>query len=317
MKQLCKRRRRCVAAGGSFRELGDQSGEKHLCSSRGSAAGGRRERDAAAQEVLSARAPAAPAICRRPCDCRRTNAAQRRGRRTTTRRADSEPMAEGDEGASSVVPRRPDAPDACCTPLLRKQRHVAAARLLVRRRRLHVDEPQLGSQGPACSPSKAAPARRPAFKTWPVSPALVRSSRSTSCGSTARSPAPTALARVTLGRFLFRDVSNRDHTAEVTYLRRRQAGSKSRSSHRDTPTHRRRPAGTDPGQRLHRPRQPVVRRRRRMASTTKPSSNSIEGNYVVKSRMGRDQMVLQPGRRMGARRPTPRRPTRSWPACGT
>jgi hypothetical protein len=99
-------------------------------------------------------------------------------------------------------------------------------------------------------------------------------------------PGADGLARVTLGRLLFRDERNRDHTAEVTYF---GGGEWSQANSIE--------AATDAGiqiidfvDRVN----PSFDGADSMGFAYDTRMNSIEGNYLVKQRMARDQMVLQP-----------------------
>ncbi|HYO26434.1 MAG TPA: BBP7 family outer membrane beta-barrel protein [Lacipirellulaceae bacterium] len=99
-------------------------------------------------------------------------------------------------------------------------------------------------------------------------------------------PGADGMARVTLGRFLFRDERNRDHTAQVTYF---GGGSWKQESSVQSST-----AGglqvTDFIDRVN----PSFDGAESMAFDYETGFDSIETNYVVKGRLGRDQMVLQP-----------------------
>ena len=99
-------------------------------------------------------------------------------------------------------------------------------------------------------------------------------------------PGAEGVGRLTLGRFLFRDASNRDHSTEISWT---GGGEWSQSSSLD--------AATTPGLEI-----PVYIDRvnrsfsgaRSMNFSYDSEMNTAEWNYVVKQRMRRDQMVMEP-----------------------
>lgn len=99
-------------------------------------------------------------------------------------------------------------------------------------------------------------------------------------------PGAEGVGRLTLGRFLFRDSSNRDHSTELSWT---GGGEWSQSGSLD--------AATAPGLEI-----PVYIDRvnasfsgaRSMNFSYDSEMNTAEWNYVVKQRMKRDQMVMEP-----------------------
>jgi hypothetical protein len=99
-------------------------------------------------------------------------------------------------------------------------------------------------------------------------------------------PGGEGVGRLTLGRFLFRDASNRDHSMEASWL---GGGEWSQTGSLD--------AATNVGLEI-----PVYIDRvnrsfngaRSMAFGYDSELNTVEANYVVKQRMHRDQMVMEP-----------------------
>lgn len=101
-------------------------------------------------------------------------------------------------------------------------------------------------------------------------------------------PGASASVRLTLGRFLFRDIRNRDHTLEFT------AFGGGESSQDDTMT------SSTGGQTLFVPTgisdfNPAFDGADSMAVNYDSRFSSFELNYRVKERMGRDRMMLTPG----------------------
>jgi hypothetical protein len=111
-------------------------------------------------------------------------------------------------------------------------------------------------------------------------------------------PGGEGLARVKIGRFLFRDFSNRDHTAEFSfYGGARWAQEASLEAIDDTPDppSAGNPLGTGIQVNNFIDREaPSFDGADSLAFEYETEMNSIEGNYVVKSRMSRDQMQLRP-----------------------
>lgn len=99
-------------------------------------------------------------------------------------------------------------------------------------------------------------------------------------------PGADGLARVKLGRFLFRDSFNRDHMTELAFY---GGGDwmQSTSLEASTPNGLEIPAYID---RVN----PSFDGARRLAFDYQSEMNSGEWNYLVRQRMSRDQMVLQP-----------------------
>jgi hypothetical protein len=99
-------------------------------------------------------------------------------------------------------------------------------------------------------------------------------------------PGADGMARVTLGRFLFRDSRNRDHNLQLTYW---GGGNWKQNSSIES-------AGTGGIQvndfidRIN----PSFDGAGSMGFDYEAGLDSIETNYILKARMGRDQMVLQP-----------------------
>ncbi len=99
-------------------------------------------------------------------------------------------------------------------------------------------------------------------------------------------PGADGLARVSLGRFLFRDGSNRDHVAQFTFY---GGGQWKQSSSLDAAT----ATGLQVNDYIDRVN-PSWDGARNISFNYDTGYDSGEINYLVKSRMGRDQMVLQP-----------------------
>lgn len=99
-------------------------------------------------------------------------------------------------------------------------------------------------------------------------------------------PGADGMARVTLGRFLFRDEDNRDHNAQFTYT---GGGSWKQSSRIEASTN----VGIVVNDFIDRVN-PSFDGAQSMGFAYDTGFDSVEANYVVKSRMGRDQMQLQP-----------------------
>jgi hypothetical protein len=99
-------------------------------------------------------------------------------------------------------------------------------------------------------------------------------------------PGADGMARVTLGRFLFRDERNRDHNLQATYF---GGGSwKSNSAIQASSAE-----GLNVNDFIDRIN-PSFDGAESMAFDYETGLDSFETNYIVKSRLGRDQMVLQP-----------------------
>lgn len=99
-------------------------------------------------------------------------------------------------------------------------------------------------------------------------------------------PGADGLARVTLGRFLFRDGSNRDHNAQFTYYGGGQWKQKSSIEAASA-------TGIQVNDFIDRVN-PSFDGAQQLGFGYETGYDSVEANYVVKTRMGRDQMVLQP-----------------------
>ena len=99
-------------------------------------------------------------------------------------------------------------------------------------------------------------------------------------------PGADGMARVSLGRFLFRDARNRDHNVQVTFL---GGGQWKQDSSIEAST----PDGINVNDFIDRVN-PSFDGARSMGFNYETGFDSIETNYVVKARMGRDQMVLKP-----------------------
>jgi hypothetical protein len=99
-------------------------------------------------------------------------------------------------------------------------------------------------------------------------------------------PGADGLARVTLGRFLFRDGHNRDHNAQFSYY---GGGQWKQSSSIEAAT----ATGIQVNDFIDRVN-PSFDGAQSMGFGYDTGYDSVEANYVVKSRLGRDQMVLQP-----------------------
>lgn len=99
-------------------------------------------------------------------------------------------------------------------------------------------------------------------------------------------PGANGMARVTLGRFLFRDGMNRDHNLQVTYY---GAGDWKQNSTIEAATTN----GIQVNDFIDRVN-PSFDGAKSMNFTYETGLDSIETDYVVKARMGKDQMVLQP-----------------------
>jgi hypothetical protein len=99
-------------------------------------------------------------------------------------------------------------------------------------------------------------------------------------------PGADGMARVSLGRFLFRDAGNRDHNVQVTFL---GGGQWKQNSAIEAST----ADGINVNDFIDRVN-PSFDGARSMGFDYETGFDSIETNYVVKARMGRDQMVLKP-----------------------
>ncbi|HMP07063.1 MAG TPA: BBP7 family outer membrane beta-barrel protein [Lacipirellulaceae bacterium] len=99
-------------------------------------------------------------------------------------------------------------------------------------------------------------------------------------------PGADGLLRVTLGRFLFRDENKRDHNAEISYY---GGGQWKQSSRIDAA-----PLGGIQGNDLIHRVNPSFDGASSMGFAYDTGYDSVEANYTVRSRMGRDQMVLHP-----------------------
>jgi hypothetical protein len=99
-------------------------------------------------------------------------------------------------------------------------------------------------------------------------------------------PGAEGVGRLTLGRFLFRDASNRDHSMEASWL---GGGEWSQSGNLEAAT----TAGLDVSDFIDRVN-PSFDGARGMAFSYDSEMNTVEVNYLVKQRMHRDQMVMQP-----------------------
>lgn len=113
-------------------------------------------------------------------------------------------------------------------------------------------------------------------------------------------PGAEGLGRVKLGRFLFRDTANRDHMTEVSYF---GGGNWAQSASLQAAT----PGGlefTDYIDRVN----PSFDGARGLSFDYQSEMNTAEWNYVVKQRMQRDQLVMQPTGQW-VRKATP---TKTW-----
>lgn len=99
-------------------------------------------------------------------------------------------------------------------------------------------------------------------------------------------PGADGLARVKLGRFLFRDTSNRDHMTELSYY---GGGDWLQSASLEAVTNN----GLQIPDYIDRVN-PSFDGARQIDFQYNSEMNSGEWNYIVRERMGRDQMVLQP-----------------------
>jgi hypothetical protein len=99
-------------------------------------------------------------------------------------------------------------------------------------------------------------------------------------------PGADGMARVTLGRFLFRDGKNRDHNLQATYF---GGGSWKQNSAIEASS----ADGLNVNDFIDRVN-PSFDGAESMAFDYETGLDSFETNYIVKARMGRDQMVLQP-----------------------
>ena len=99
-------------------------------------------------------------------------------------------------------------------------------------------------------------------------------------------PGAEGVGRLTLGRFMFRDASNRDHSVEASWL---GGGEWSQSGSLTAAT----AAGLDVSDFIDRVN-PSFDGARGMAFGYDSEMNTVELNYLVKQRMHRDQMVMQP-----------------------
>jgi hypothetical protein len=99
-------------------------------------------------------------------------------------------------------------------------------------------------------------------------------------------PGADGMARVSLGRFLFRDAGNRDHNVQVTFL---GGGQWKQNSAIEAST----ADGINVNDFIDRVN-PSFDGASSMGFDYETGFDSIETNYVVKARMGRDQMVLKP-----------------------
>jgi hypothetical protein len=99
-------------------------------------------------------------------------------------------------------------------------------------------------------------------------------------------PGANGMARVTLGRFLFRDGMNRDHNVQVSYY---GAGDWKQNSSIQSAD----PSGIQVNDFIDRIN-PSFDGADSMRFEYETGLDMFETNYLVKARMGRDQMVLQP-----------------------
>jgi hypothetical protein len=99
-------------------------------------------------------------------------------------------------------------------------------------------------------------------------------------------PGAEGVGRLTLGRFMFRDASNRDHSVEASWT---GGGEWSQSGSLAAATN----AGLDVSDFIDRVN-PSFDGARTMDFSYDTEMNTVEANYIVKSRMHRDQMVMQP-----------------------
>jgi hypothetical protein len=99
-------------------------------------------------------------------------------------------------------------------------------------------------------------------------------------------PGADGMARVSLGRFMFRDASNRDHNLQVTFL---GGGVWKQDSSVQAATNE----GLTVNDFIDRVN-PSFDGAESMGFDYETGFDSIESNYVVKARMGKDQMVLKP-----------------------
>ena len=113
-------------------------------------------------------------------------------------------------------------------------------------------------------------------------------------------PGAEGVGRVTLGRFLFRDSSNRDHTTELSWT---GGGEWSQNASLDAAT----AAGLEVSDFIDRVNRSFDGARE-MGFDYDSEMNTAEWNYILKQRMHRDQMVMQPSGEW-VRKATP---TRTW-----
>jgi hypothetical protein len=99
-------------------------------------------------------------------------------------------------------------------------------------------------------------------------------------------PGANGLAKVTLGRFLFRDYKNRDHDLQFTYF---GGGDWKQNSRVEAAT----AGGFNVNDFIDRVN-PSFDGAQVMAFNYDTKLDSVESNYVVKSRLSKDQIVLQP-----------------------
>jgi hypothetical protein len=99
-------------------------------------------------------------------------------------------------------------------------------------------------------------------------------------------PGADGMGRFTLGRFLFRDDMNRDHNAQITYYG--SGNWKQRASLTSSTAN-----GLNVNDFIDRVN-PSFDGSERIAFEYETGLDTVESNYVVKTRMGRDQMRLQP-----------------------
>jgi hypothetical protein len=104
-------------------------------------------------------------------------------------------------------------------------------------------------------------------------------------------PGADGMARVTLGRFLFRDGKNRDHNVQATYF---GGGSWKQSSSIESAS----ATGIQVNDFIDRIN-PSFDGAQSMGFDYETGLDSFETNYIVKARMGRDQIVLQPDGQWG------------------
>jgi Putative beta barrel porin-7 (BBP7) len=99
-------------------------------------------------------------------------------------------------------------------------------------------------------------------------------------------PGAEGVGRLTLGRFMFRDSNNRDHSVEASWT---GGGEWSQSGNITAAT----TAGLDVSDFIDRVNRSFDGARS-MDFSYDTEMNTVEANYVVKQRMKRDQMVMQP-----------------------